>query len=182
MTEKVSLILATGTILAQALIVLSPIYFGVIRRSADNRLVRFLGRSGLTAAFLISLLAVLGSLFYSQLAGFPPCDLCWWQRIFMYPLALILGWGIYKKDQSSLDYALLLTLAGTAVSSYHNYIYYGGTGFTSCQSGGLGADCLRHFVWEFNYIGIPQMALTAFLLILLILVAVKYIDRRRLNG
>lgn len=182
MTENISLILAAGTVLAQILIVLGALYFWAIRRQADNPLVRLLGRYGLTVVFLISLLAVLGSLFYSQLAGFPPCDLCWWQRIFMYPLVLILGWGIYKKDYGSLDYALLLALAGTGVSLYHNYIYYGGADFTSCQSGGLGINCLRRFVWEFNYIGIPQMALTAFLLILLILAAIKYIDRRRPNS
>ena len=57
-------------------------------------------------AWMAALIATLGSLYFSEVKGFIPCDLCWYQRIFMYPLAVILGIAVYRGDKSAAWYAL----------------------------------------------------------------------------
>ena len=110
-----------------------------------------------------------GSLFYSEIAGFDPCKLCWFQRIFMYPLAILLGLALIRKDFKFTFYPFALTLIGAIISLYHNTIYYGGISIFPCEPFGLGVSCTKVLVMEFGYVTIPLMALTAFLLIILLL-------------
>ena len=76
-------------------------------------------------AWVIALLATVGSLFFSEVMDLPPCVLCWYQRIATYPLVLIIGVGIILRDPRMKIYALPLCLAGLVVSVYHNLLYYG---------------------------------------------------------
>ncbi len=68
--------------------------------------------------------AVFGSLFFSEVLKFPPCDLCWYQRICIYPMSLILLTGIYLKSQDTVFYLLPFSIIGLCISLYHNLIYY----------------------------------------------------------
>jgi disulfide bond formation protein DsbB len=70
-------------------------------------------------AFGTALTAMLGSLYYSEIVGFVPCTLCWYQRILMYPLVLITLVGIVKQDRSLPDYVLPLSVIGMGFSTYH---------------------------------------------------------------
>src|SRR5690625_4474636 len=71
-------------------------------------------------AVLIAAVATGGSLTYSEIAGFPPCELCWYQRILMYPLPLVLGLAGWRRDWAALRwYALPMSLIGAAVAAYH---------------------------------------------------------------
>ena len=77
-------------------------------------------------AWIIALVATVGSLFFSEVMQLPPCVLCWYQRIAMYPLVIIIGIGIITRDGSRMkNYALPLCLIGLAISIYHNLLYYG---------------------------------------------------------
>ena len=76
-------------------------------------------------AWIIALGATVGSLFFSEVMQLPPCVLCWYQRIAMYPVVVIIGIGIVTRDNRMRIYALPLALAGLAVSVYHNLLYYG---------------------------------------------------------
>ncbi|MEK7067519.1 MAG: disulfide bond formation protein B, partial [Patescibacteria group bacterium] len=75
-----------------------------------NRAIDWFSQQGIKFAFIIALLATLGSLFYSEVAGFEPCKLCWYQRIFMYPQVLLWGIAWWKKDKHIADYAVSLAL------------------------------------------------------------------------
>src|SRR6185295_7978736 len=97
LVDFVNKLLALGVIAGQIFIVCSILYF-IFFRKTPNPIAQFIGKNGLVLAFLFSLASMLGSLFYSQIAGFPPCDLCWFQRIFMYPLVFLLGLALIKKD------------------------------------------------------------------------------------
>ncbi|KPC98964.1 Disulfide bond formation protein C [Geobacillus sp. BCO2] len=66
-----------------------------------------------------SLIATLGSLYFSEVLGFIPCDLCWFQRIFMYPQVIILGIAIVRKDAAAARYSFTLSLIGGGISLYH---------------------------------------------------------------
>src|SRR3989344_5301181 len=79
----------------------------------------------LPIVFLVSAAATLGSLYFSEILKLPPCVLCWYQRIFMYPIAFISGIALYRKGKSWAWYVLPLALIGLAVAIYHNLLYYG---------------------------------------------------------
>jgi len=69
-------------------------------------------------AWLVSVLATLGSLYFSEIKGFIPCDLCWFQRIFMYPLVVILGIGTFQSDISVKKFVLPLSIVGGLISLF----------------------------------------------------------------
>ncbi|KKW46672.1 MAG: putative disulfide formation protein [Parcubacteria group bacterium GW2011_GWB1_56_8] len=129
----------------------------------------FFGKRALLFSFLVALAGVISSLFYSEVAGFPPCVLCWWQRIFLYPQVIILGLALVRKEAAARIYALVLSAAGSLVAAYHSYIFFAGSESTVCPAGV--ASCTQQFFMEYGYVAIPTMSLTAFLLIIVFLLA-----------
>ncbi|HEX6422601.1 MAG TPA: disulfide bond formation protein B [Acidimicrobiales bacterium] len=126
------------------------------------------GPTALVLAASVAIVATLGSLYYSEVADFPPCRLCWFQRIGMYPLALILAVAAWRRDRQVRWYALPLAVVGGAVSIYHIVIER----YPSLESGAceLTNPCSTIWVEEFGYLTIPTMALSGFALIALLLV------------
>jgi disulfide bond formation protein DsbB len=161
--------LAIGTIASQIFIVLAIIY--IFSPFKKNKVSDFFSRNGIKFAFIVALTATAGSLFYSGYAGFIPCSLCWFQRIFMYPEVIILGLAWFKKDKNIIDYSLVLSAIGLIISIYHNYIVFSGLHSTICT---ISEPCSINYVLEFGYITIPMMAMTAFLLMILLLIFKKY--------
>jgi disulfide bond formation protein DsbB len=113
-------------------------------------------------AWFISLVATIGSLFFSEVMGLPPCLLCWYQRVAMYPLVLVIGAGIVMRDSRVRNYALPLSLAGLVISVYHNLLYYGviPESLTPCTQG---ISCTSRQIEWLGFITIPLMALAAFI-------------------
>jgi disulfide bond formation protein DsbB len=113
-----------------------------------------------------ALLATLGSLFFSEVLLLPPCALCWYQRIFMYPLVAILTVGILLRDPRLKYYVLPLSVIGLGISIYHNLLYYGfiAESLGPCM---LGVSCTTRQIEWMGFISIPLLALTAFTVITL---------------
>src|SRR5690625_1126517 len=112
-----------------------------------------------------ALIATVGSLFYSEVMGYVPCDLCWIQRIFMYPLVIIYGIAALKKDLSVALSGVILSGIGLCVSVYH----YGLQKLLLVlDAGGFGSSvsCNLLYVNYFGFITIPFLAGSAFLVIL----------------
>src|SRR3989338_3862514 len=105
---------------------------GVIVLAVSGRIRRLVAPHAYLLAFGIALFAMAASLFFSEVAGFPPCSLCWWQRIFMFPQAIILAMALYERDRRVGDYLILLSGLGATVAVYHSYLQYGGTSLFSC--------------------------------------------------
>jgi disulfide bond formation protein DsbB len=120
-----------------------------------------LGRAAVPLAWLVATVTTLGSLYYSEVADFVPCKLCWYQRICMYPLVIILGVAAVRRDRTVRFYVLPLAAVGAVVSIYHSWIQayppVGGTSFCT-----LDAPCTERYVWEFGFVSLPLMALSAF--------------------
>ena len=121
----------------------------------------------LWAAFVVAAVATGGSLYYSEVAGFPPCELCWFQRIFMYPLSIILLLMAIWGENRAARYVLALPIVGAGISIYHMLIGYkviiepqACTKF----AGGCGYNWIDR--WGFGYLQIETLALTAFLLLI----------------
>ncbi len=181
MVTIVNQILATLTIFSHIFLILGIGYFLLFRKDKTNSVIQFFSRNGIALAFFVSLFATAISLFYSDVAGFEPCKLCWFQRIFMYPQMFILGLAWFRKDHKIIDYALTLAVVGGLFALYHNYIYYGGTSLFPCDAFGLGVSCTKRYVFEFGYITIPLMSLTSFLLLSVFLWLQKFIIKNSLK-
>jgi len=100
---------------------------GEMNTASDNRSIQS-GQPGWTllfACWLLALAGMLGSLFFSEVMGLPPCVLCWWQRIFMYPLVIILLVRLFNYDQAVIRYALPLAVLGWLTAFYHYLVYSG---------------------------------------------------------
>ena len=126
-------------------------------------------KRALKGAFGVSLLATLGSLFYSEIAHLTPCRLCWFQRIFMYPLPIILGIGLLKKEKGVFKYGLALSLIGVVIALYHYWLQVGGVESVTCGVVGYSPSCSNYFFLRFGYITIAMMSLTAFSMVSLLL-------------
>ena len=113
------------------------------------------------AAWVIALIATVGSLFFSEVMNLPPCVLCWYQRIAMYPLVLIVGTGIVLRDARLKYYALPVSVGGLLIAIYHNLLYYGilPDSIAPCTQG---VSCTSVQIEWLGFITIPLMALTAF--------------------
>lgn len=125
-------------------------------------------------AWIQSIVAVFGSLFFSEVMKLPPCILCWYQRILMYPLAVIIAVGILKKDKGIHYYVLPLSITGLCISIYHNLLYYGIIP-ESIQPCRLGISCTSRQIEWLGFITIPLMSLVAFVIITVcMLIYMKY--------
>lgn len=119
-------------------------------------------------AWSFAALATAGSLFFSEVSGFIPCRLCWFQRIGMYPLAaLLLIAGIRRDTRGGALYGLPLAVFGSIVAIYHIYIEYHPEAETAACK--IGAPCTVKWIDKLGYITIPVLALTAFLAIIALL-------------
>lgn len=111
-----------------------------------------------------ALVATIGSLFFSEVLGFLPCILCWYQRILMYPHVLIIGTGILLRDQRLRYYVLPMSILGWFIGLYHNLLYYGAIPeeFHICTTG---IPCETRWIEWLGFVGIPLLSFTAFTVI-----------------
>ncbi len=111
--------------------------------------------------WLIASAATLGSLFFSEVMDFPPCSLCWYQRIFMYPLVLVLGVGLMPLDRSVLRYGLPLAIGGWLVAAYHTLLYEGVIPESAAPCS-MGVSCSEEYIELLGFLSIPLLSLLAF--------------------
>ena len=132
----------------------------------------------LYAAWLVSLAATLGALFIGEVLGQTPCVLCWYQRIAMFPLALILGVACLTNGHQVLRYALPLTLIGTVIALWHSLLYAGivEEALVPCQQDG--PSCTDSAMLAFGGIPIPYLSLMSFMAIIFFLFTFHLTNRR----
>ena len=115
-------------------------------------------------AWVQALVAMLGSLYFSEILKFPPCILCWYQRILMYPQVILIAVGIYRKDKNLPYYVLPLSLIGTIIAAYHNLLYCKilPESVAPCVAG---VSCTTKFIEFAGFITIPFLSFCGFLVI-----------------
>lgn len=118
-------------------------------------------------AWVVSTVAMIGSLLFSEYLKYPPCSLCWWQRIFMYPQALIFLIAVLSEEIIIFKYTALLTIFGWLFALYHNLIYFKIIEPTllPCTSG---ISCTDNQLNYFGFLTIPMMSFIAFSILLVI--------------
>lgn len=125
-------------------------------------------------ALIVSIVATMGSLYFSEIKGYVPCALCWYQRIFIYPLVIILLVELirFKGVIQNVYTALCLSLIGFSISTYHMILQYGTPDSDTC---GVGVSCTARYINWLDFITIPLLSFVAFILIIasLIVILVK---------
>lgn len=147
-----------------ALAVVLALVFGRVRRALIGM---GMGESWKWLAFGVAALATVGSLVFSEVIGYEPCELCWYQRIAMYPMVVVFGVDLLGGGSQARRYALPLAVVGCAISVYHYLVQV----FPSAGGGvcGTGVSCAARYVEEFGFVSIPFMAGVSFALIIAIL-------------
>ena len=120
-------------------------------------------------AWIINVVSFAGSMYFSNVMMLPPCVLCWFQRICIFPMSLILAVGFLKKDRNVIWYALPLVCIGWIISLYHNLLYYKiiPEAISMCTSG---VSCTSKQIEYFGFITIPLMAYTSLSLTIICLI------------
>ena len=176
-TETAQLFFALLTVVAG----LGAITLVVLRLAAAAgsdgawRLGSAISDAGVWLALLVAVGAMLGSLYFSEVADFVPCRLCWFQRIAMYPLTAVLLVGAIRKDPAVRWYVAPLAVVGAAISAWHTLIEWRPQ-LDNGECALTGPSCTYVWFREFGFISLATMALTGFLTIL-ILLFVRFPDK-----
>ena len=133
---------------------------------------RFLDEYGFYLAWLVAMVATAGSLYFSEVRQFVPCALCWYQRIFMYPLVILLGIASFRNDRHVIPYLLSLSVIGGLIAIYH-VLEQNVPGFAAPPMCNVGVPCAAKYINWFGFISIPVLSLTAFVLITLLLISAR---------
>lgn len=157
LNHGLSLLTLIGFILLVVLFVdLFGLYFKVW--SGERKVYKLLARYVLPLGFFVTLGAMAISLYYSDYLGILPCGLCWFQRVSIYSLVFIFGYGWWKKDYRSLEYATVLSLAGLPVALYHEYLQLGYSELIPCPAIVSTIDCAKPTFIEYYFITFPFMS------------------------
>ncbi len=126
-------------------------------------MISWLQNNLLFIALSVAVISTSASIYFSDAVGFFPCTLCWYQRIFMFPLVVVLFVGIVLKDRLVWVYALPLSIMGFLFALYHNFLYYEiiPESFLECS----GVSCTAEYLNLFGFVDIPLLSLVSFTLI-----------------
>ena len=172
MTHDVIVTLAAlgvaGQVLAALLLLVGLAWLAGVRGPGET-LRRALEGYELWLVFLVSSIATGGSLFFSEVAGFVPCELCWYQRICMYPLSIVTLLAALANDRRVARYLLPLPLVGAGVSVYHLLVENGVVKQAHACLLSAPGGCATKWIEEFGYVTIPVLAMSAFAAITVLL-------------
>lgn len=167
MTDIINLLNGIGGIIGQILIFgfLYVLFFG-----KNGTLAKTVAQYAVPFAFFVALIALGSSLYYSEIAQYEPCKLCWLQRIFLYPEVILLGLAMWRKEaRFIIPYALTVATVGLPIAIYQNLLQFGLVPNVLC-SANTAVSCTQRYIYEFNFVTIPLLALVGFLLIILPLI------------
>ena len=178
--DTVSLFLALLAVVAEVAAAAAVVLavggrFSPALQTLRRQAVEAVAPSALTMAFLVATVCMAGSLYFSEVAHFPPCHLCWLQRFCMYPLVPILGFAAWRREGRIRPIGFALAGIGTVIATYHVLLERNPQWESSvCDPKN---PCTLIWVERLGYLTIPTMALSGFLLILTLLAISRAGDR-----
>ena len=161
--ETINYTLAAGTLSLQVITIALIALLLMRKKIPDLKSnVEFIRTWSLWIGFLLTLASVAVTLFYSDVLGFEPCPLCWWQRIFLYPQVILFGLALWKPDvrAAALLYSMWFSAIGAAFALYHHALQMFPAGHLPCPASG--PSCAKITFLEFGYVTFPMMAFTLF--------------------
>ena len=171
--DSLNLLVGIGTVGMQVVAILLLIIFFTKEKAVEALVVR----SSFIVSFVALTAGLVMSLVYSEYFGILPCGLCWLSRVFMYSQVVLFGTALWRREQTVVWYALVLSVLGFILSVYHHYIQMGGTSTNPSPATGAG-DCAKRFLFEFGYITMPLTGASLFALISILMVFVIRAERQ----
>ena len=126
--------------------------------SAVGALFEDLGSIALWLGWIVAAVTMGGSLYYSQVANFVPCELCWAQRICLYPFAIVLLVAALRRDRKVWTYVVPVAVIGALIAAYHTQLQAYPAQHSFCTTL---VPCTTRYVWEFGFVSLPFMSLAA---------------------
>jgi disulfide bond formation protein DsbB len=170
--------LALGTFAATILVIALAVTRRVRPDSGAASLLDDVGDSSLWLGGVVALVTTAGSLYYSLGAHFTPCELCWYQRICVYPLSVVLLLAAWRRDLGIWRYGLPPALVGIVIAAYHSQLQAFPKQATFCA---VNNPCTIRYVWQFGFVSLPLMDLAALTFITAMLLVARDHERRT-NG
>ena len=168
--ESLNQLVAWGTVGMQVLTIALLVLFFV--RKSFPSLSAIVEKWGIWFALLLALVSAGMAIYYSDFIGIVPCGLCWYQRIFLFPQAVLFLVALFKKEAARIaDYSIALSIFGGAIALYQHYIQIVGESPLPCPASG--GDCVKRFLFEFGYITFPLVAFSVFALLIVVMMFVR---------
>lgn len=173
-TETLNYSLALGTLAMQlGGAMLLAIYFLRSRYAFLREISESVVQWGMPLAFFLAALGSGLTLYYSEVLGFLPCPLCWWQRAFLYPQVVLFAVALWKRDVRIADYSIALSVIGAGIALYQHALQMVPAGVLPCPAVTEGISCAQRIIFEFNYITFPLMAATLFGFLVVLMLFVR---------
>jgi disulfide bond formation protein DsbB len=178
---QLNFFLALGTVLLELVtIALLVVFVWMFVTKRTNVIAAQAARFAMSVTFLFTLGASSVTLLYSEVFGFIPCGLCWFERIFLYPHIIIAGGALVMRDRVFAPiYLIGLSVLGAVVALYHHYLQMGGSEFVNCPVSTV--SCTQRILFEFNYVTFPFLAFSLFIFVI-VLFLVKIMHERTLSA
>lgn len=172
--------LSLGALIGSLVLVSFALYVAfLIYKKKTSKLIFFIEKNILSLSFTITFVGMSLSLFYSEFLKEIPCDLCWFQRIFMYSQVFLFGFAWYKKDKTILPYTFLLSFVGFSIASYHHLLQIGYDVYKPCSTSPFAVDCAKPTFVEFGFVTFPFMAVVLFGSLLLLGFTANYFAKKK---
>ncbi len=170
-TDTLNQLLGTGT-LALQVVALGLIVALLLRKKVPglNDVVRQIGGIAMPLAFVLTLVSAALTLYYSDVLGFEPCPLCWWQRIFLYPQVILFALTLWKRIPIRLI-SVVFSIFGLAFALYHHALQMLPAGALPCPASNH--SCAAITFVEYGYITYPLMAGTLFVFLIVLMISNK---------
>lgn len=140
-------------------------------------MIKFIQKNAMYIILVQAIVATLGSLYFSDIKGYEPCVLCWWQRIFMYSLIPVIIIATLRKENRIYQYTLPMAVLGLIVAIYHNLLYTGIIDVAEFCAGGI--SCTSKYIEYFGFVTIPFLAFLGFaIIIILSIISRNYINKQ----
>jgi disulfide bond formation protein DsbB len=133
----------------------------------------------LPLGMLTGLFAIFITLFYSDYLGALPCGLCWFQRVFTYPLFFMFALAWYKKDSGIFSYTTLLSIFGLIFALYHEYLQLGYSELIPCPTIASTVDCAKPTFIEYGFVTFPFMSIVLFMFFIALGMTVKIVNSKK---
>ena len=175
--EKLNHYLSLLTIVGGVSVIIFAAYVVYVAYSTNkqNSLILLVSTYVLQLSYVTALVGVTMSLFYSEVVHYVPCDLCWYQRIFLYPQVFLFAYAWYKKDRNVLPYAIVLSVVGFIIAAYHHMLQIGFDLMKPCSSALFAVDCAKPTFIEYGFVTFPLMSAVLFgTLLVIAFVGVKF--------
>ncbi len=169
-------ILALCTFAATAIVIGLALTHRLRPDAASAALLDGIAENALWLGGIVAAVTMVGSLYYSVGAHFVPCELCWYQRICVYPLSIVLLLAAWRRDFGVWRYALPPALIGIVIAAYHTQLQAYPKQATFCA---VDNPCTNRYVWQFGFVSLPLMDLAALTFITAMLLLARDNERRR---